>query len=83
MNDIAKSTVRMANQIARNFEVMGDAAAIVATSDHIISFWDPRMKAAAFALLERADAGFSDNAKAALLALKKGQVPTSHSLSRN
>jgi formate dehydrogenase subunit delta len=83
MSDIARSTVRMANQIARNFEVMGDAAAIMATSDHIISFWDPRMKSAAFALLENADAGFSDNAKAALLALKQAQSPAPHSLSQN
>jgi formate dehydrogenase subunit delta len=37
--------VYMANQIARNFETMGDGAA-KATADHIASFWDPRMKAA-------------------------------------
>ena len=38
--------VYMANQIARNFATMGDADAAAATADHIVSFWDPRMKAA-------------------------------------
>jgi formate dehydrogenase subunit delta len=37
--------VYMANQIARNFAAMGDEAAAMATADHIIAFWDPRMRA--------------------------------------
>ena len=41
--------VYMANQIARNFAIMGDADAVTATADHIASFWDPRMKAAIWA----------------------------------
>jgi formate dehydrogenase subunit delta len=36
--------VYMANQIARNFAVMG-AGAAAATADHIARFWDPRMRA--------------------------------------
>jgi len=39
----------MANQIARNFAVQGDDAAIAATAEHIRLFWDPRMKAAILA----------------------------------
>lgn len=42
----------MADQIARNFATMGDEKAMVATADHIASFWDPRMKSRAFALLD-------------------------------
>ena len=38
--------VYMANQIARNFATMGDMDAAAATADHIVNFWDPRMKAA-------------------------------------
>ncbi len=38
--------VAMANQIARNFAVQGDVAAIAATADHVRKFWDPRMKQA-------------------------------------
>lgn len=37
--------VYMANQIARNFAAQGDDEAAKATADHIIAFWDPRMKA--------------------------------------
>jgi formate dehydrogenase subunit delta len=36
----------MANQIARNFAIQGDEAAIAATAEHLRLFWDPRMKAA-------------------------------------
>ena len=36
--------VYMANQIAREFAVMGDGAAAAATADHIAKFWDPRMR---------------------------------------
>ena len=36
----------MANQIARNLAAGGESAAIAATAQHIIDFWDPRMKAA-------------------------------------
>lgn len=34
----------MADQIARNFAVMGEEEAAVATADHIAKFWDPRMR---------------------------------------
>ncbi len=42
----AANLAYMANQIARNFAVQGDEAAISATAQHFIDFWDPRMKAA-------------------------------------
>ncbi|WP_084691035.1 formate dehydrogenase subunit delta [Sphingomonas sp. SRS2] len=35
----------MANQIARNFEALGHDNAVAATADHMLAFWDPRMKA--------------------------------------
>lgn len=50
MSSTGQSVVRMANQIARNFAALGDEAAIAQTAEHIALFWDPRMKAAAFAL---------------------------------
>lgn len=37
--------VYMAHQIARNLKPMGEERATVALSEHLISFWDPRMKA--------------------------------------
>ena len=39
----------MANQIARNFEAIGHDDAVAATADHLVKFWDPRMKAAILA----------------------------------
>ena len=39
----------MVNQIARNFAVQGEEAAIAATAEHLRLFWDPRMKAAILA----------------------------------
>lgn len=50
MTGTAQTVVRMANQIARNFAALGDEAAIAQTAEHIALFWDPRMKAAAFAI---------------------------------
>jgi formate dehydrogenase subunit delta len=46
--DVAKLRM-MANQIARNFAVQGEEAAIAATAKHIEDFWDPRMKVAILA----------------------------------
>jgi len=40
----SEKLVHMANQIARNFAVLGEAKAVDATADHIIKFWDPRMR---------------------------------------
>jgi formate dehydrogenase subunit delta len=36
----------MVNQIALNFAVQGEEAAISATAEHLQLYWDPRMKAA-------------------------------------
>jgi formate dehydrogenase subunit delta len=36
--------VYMANQIARNFDAMGEEAAGAATADHMIAYWDPHMR---------------------------------------
>ena len=41
--------VHMANQIARNLAVQGEAEAAEATARHLHDFWDPRMKAAILA----------------------------------
>lgn len=36
--------VYMANQIARNFATLGEREAAEATADHLVKYWDPRMK---------------------------------------
>lgn len=69
MSGTRESVIRMANQIARNFAVHGEEQAIAQTAEHISRFWDPRMRATAFALLEEPDCGFSQPARAALAQL--------------
>jgi formate dehydrogenase subunit delta len=59
--------VRMANQIAANLAVRGEAVAATQTAQHIRDFWDPRMKAA---ILAEGPAELSPIAKAALLQLR-------------
>ena len=45
-SDTKARLIYMANQIARNFCALDHEAAAAATADHIVQFWDPRMKAA-------------------------------------
>ncbi|MFA6219914.1 MAG: formate dehydrogenase subunit delta [Erythrobacter sp.] len=71
MSAMRESVVRMANQIARNFAVRGDEEAAAATAEHIRKFWDPRMRAQAFALLAERENGLSDLARRALDSLAK------------
>ena len=53
----------MANQIARNLAMQGEATAVAATYQHLADFWDPRMKAA---ILASDRAGLDPIAKAAV-----------------
>ncbi|MEQ1496897.1 MAG: formate dehydrogenase subunit delta [Novosphingobium sp.] len=39
----------MANQIAKNLAMQGEAAAIELTFQHLKDYWDPRMKSAILA----------------------------------
>ena len=71
--DLARLTY-MANQIARNFAVHGDDAAITATCQHMQLFWEPRMKAA---ILSGGRAGLEPIAAAAC-ALWALDRPASH-----
>lgn len=48
MSGTREAVIRMANQIAKNFVAIGHDRAVLATADHIESFWDPRMKEAIF-----------------------------------
>ena len=40
----ADRLIYMANQIARNFASLDDDRAAAAVRDHLVKFWDPRMK---------------------------------------
>lgn len=65
--DIAR-LIYMANQIARNFAAQGEHEAVAATADHIVKFWDPRMKAQ---LLDHGEEGLGPIAARALAALRE------------
>jgi formate dehydrogenase subunit delta len=71
--DVAKLRY-MADQIARNFGAIGHDNAVAATADHIVNFWDPRMKAALFADDRTA---LSPIAAAAVEQLVRGREPPS------
>lgn len=75
MSSTDAAVIRMANQIARNFAVMGDMEAVKATADHIDKFWDPRMKAAGFAALDQPGHDLGPVASEALQMLAKGVHP--------
>ena len=62
----------MIDQIARNFAAIGHDNAAAATADHIIKFWDPRMKAA---LLAGDPSALSPIARGALVLLAAGIKP--------
>ncbi|MCB2046896.1 MAG: formate dehydrogenase subunit delta [Novosphingobium sp.] len=65
----------MANQIARNFDAIGHDKAALATADHIDKFWDPRMKADGFRILDNDPDLLGPAAKRALETLREGHDP--------
>ena len=58
--------VTMANQIARNFAVHGEAKATTMTTEHIRDFWDPRMKSQIKDHLKNGAKDLEPTAKAAI-----------------
>lgn len=69
MNSLEK-LVYMANQIARNFATQPPEEAVAATADHIIHFWDPRMRAMILDHLDKGGSGLSDAARQAVARLR-------------
>jgi formate dehydrogenase subunit delta len=65
MNSVER-LIHMANQIATNFAIDGEAAAAAETANHIRLYWDPRMKRL---ITEHRGEGLSPIAAAAIAAL--------------
>jgi len=59
---------KMVNQIAANFDVGNDAAAVAGTVDHLRRFWTPDMRRA---IVAYADSGRGDLSKLAALAVEQ------------
>ena len=67
MNTVQR-LVHMANQIAKNFAIEGEAVAAASTAQHIKDFWDPRMKRL---IIEHGETGLDPIAVAALAMLNQ------------
>ena len=65
-----ENLVYMANQIGRFFVSQGEDEAVNGTRNHILQFWDPRMRAGILAYVEAGGEGLDDNVRAAILSLK-------------
>jgi formate dehydrogenase subunit delta len=65
----------MANQIAKAFSPHGEARAVPQIADHILQFWDPRMRRAIAAHMAAGGAGLDPLAKAALAGLQVSDPP--------
>ena len=68
--------VSMANQIADFFKAYGETEAIAGTENHIVQFWDPRMKKALLAHLETGGEGLGTIALASAGKLRDRQPVT-------
>jgi formate dehydrogenase subunit delta len=58
--------VYMANQIGRFFASQGADEAVAGTADHLRKFWDPRMREAILAYVDKGGEGLDPNVKAAI-----------------
>ncbi len=65
--------IYMANQIGKFFASQGSKQAVTGTAEHIGKFWDPRMRAAIFAYLEKGGEGLDPDVRAAIAQLKAAQ----------
>jgi formate dehydrogenase subunit delta len=65
--------VYMANQIARFFVSQGKDEAAGAIADHLVKFWDPRMRVAIVAHLASGGAGLDPSVRDAVEILRKSQ----------
>lgn len=63
--------IYMANQIGTFFKSQGPAVAVSGTAEHIKKFWDPRMRSAIFAHLDKGGAGLNPEVREAIESLKK------------
>ena len=66
----AEKLVYMANQIGRFFAHQPEDKAVAGIADHIVKFWEPRMRAAIFAHVDAGGAGLDPLALKALRGLR-------------
>jgi formate dehydrogenase subunit delta len=69
----AEKLTHKANQIARFFAAQPRGDAVAAACDHLAKFWDPRMQAQAFAMLDAGGPGLEPVARAAIEQLRSAR----------
>ena len=68
----SEKLVYMANQIGKFFAHQPEDKAVAGIADHIVKFWEPRMRAAIFAHVDAGGEGLDPLALKALKGLKAG-----------
>jgi len=63
--------IYMANQIGKFFNSQGADKAVPGIAEHIKKFWDPRMKSAILAHLDKGGEGLEPSVRDAIATLKK------------
>jgi formate dehydrogenase subunit delta len=63
--------IYMANQIGKFFSSQGAEKAVPGIAEHIKKFWDPRMKSAILAHLDKGGEGLEPSVRDAIATLKK------------
>jgi formate dehydrogenase subunit delta len=71
----AEKLVMMANQIGKFFVPQRNMDAVAAIADHLVKFWDPRMRAAIVAHLESGGQGLDQPVRAAVERLRQDAGP--------
>lgn len=69
-----ETLIRMANQIADFFKSQGEAYAVAGAEDHILKFWDPRMRAQLITHLDAGGVGLKPIARAAAEKIRARQT---------
>ena len=70
----AEKLVMMANQIGRFFVPQRDIDPVAAIADHVVKFWEPRMRATIVAHLKAGGAGLDGPVREAVGRLKEANV---------
>ncbi len=63
--------IYMANQIGKFFQSQGRDRAVPGIAEHIRKYWDPRMRSAILAHLEKGGSGLDPNVRDAIATLKQ------------
>jgi formate dehydrogenase subunit delta len=70
----AAKLVMMANQIGRFFVPQRDIDPVAAIADHLVKFWEPRMRATIVAHLKAGGAGLDGPVREAVGRLKEANI---------